>query len=81
LKIANCMLAAAALVLGASAASAQAGAGAAPGKPAGAQAPAPMVLNSIDATTKADPFPPVNPKYFTAATPTVETVESFLKQL
>ncbi len=26
-----------------------------------------------------DPFPPVNPKYFTAATPTVETVNSFLR--
>ncbi len=40
-----------------------------------------MVLNSIDSTPKADPFPPVNPKYFTATSPTVETVESFLKQL
>jgi protein-disulfide isomerase len=82
LKIVNCMLAAAVLVLGASAALAQAPAGAAPAaKPGAAQAPAPMVLNSIDATTKADPFPPVNPKYFTAASPSVETVESFLKQL
>jgi protein-disulfide isomerase len=29
----------------------------------------------------ADPFPPTNPRYFTAATPTVETVNSFLNQV
>jgi protein-disulfide isomerase len=29
----------------------------------------------------ADPFPPANPKYFTATTPTVETVNSFLHQV
>ena len=45
-----------------------------------AQAP-PLQINSMDATTKADPFPPVNPKFFTAASPTVDTVNSFLKQL
>ena len=44
-------------------------------------APAPLVLNSLDPTGKPDPFPPVNAKYFTAATPTVDTVNSFLKQL
>jgi protein-disulfide isomerase len=47
----------------------------------GTPAPAPLQMNSLDSTTKADPFPPVNPKYFTAATPTAETVNSFLKQL
>ncbi|MCU1323754.1 MAG: oxidoreductase [Acidobacteriaceae bacterium] len=49
-----------------------------------AQTPAnapPLQINSLDATTKADPFPPVNPKFFTAASPTVDTVNSFLKQL
>jgi protein-disulfide isomerase len=29
----------------------------------------------------ADPFPPVNPKFFTATTPSVDTVNAFLKQL
>ena len=88
MKIANYALAAAALVLGVSSvalAQAPAAPAAKPAtpaaKPAAPQAPAPMVLNSIDSTTKADPFPPVNPKYFTATTPTVDTVESFLKQL
>ncbi len=49
-----------------------------------AQAPAtaaPLQINSLDATAKADPFPPVNPKFFTAASPTVDTVNNFLKQL
>jgi protein-disulfide isomerase len=40
-----------------------------------------MPLNSLDQTTKADPFPPVNQKFFTAASPTVDTVNSFLKTL
>jgi protein-disulfide isomerase len=30
---------------------------------------------------KPDPFPPANPKYFTATTPTVDTVNAFLKAL
>jgi protein-disulfide isomerase len=65
------------------AAGAQTGAGAA--APAG-QAPAPkqgapLQLQNLDPTTKADPFPPVNPKYFTATTPTVDTVNGFLKAL
>jgi protein-disulfide isomerase len=38
-------------------------------------------MSSLDSQTKADPFPPVNPKYFTAATPTVDTVNGFLKSL
>lgn len=83
LKIANWTLAAAALVLGVSSvAVAQAPAAPPAAPPAAGSAPAPMVMNSLDQPSKpADPFPPVNPKYFTATTPTVETVQSFLKQL
>lgn len=33
------------------------------------------------AQTPADPFPAINPKFFTATTPTVDTVNGFLKQL
>ena len=33
------------------------------------------------AVAPVDPFPPVNSKYFTAASPTVETVNAFLRQL
>ena len=40
-----------------------------------------MQLNSLDQTTRPDPFPPVNQKFFTAASPTVDTVNSFLKTL
>jgi protein-disulfide isomerase len=54
--------------------------GAAPAAPTAKQ-PAPLVLSTLSPTGKADPFPPVNPKYFSAATPTVETVNSFLQQL
>jgi protein-disulfide isomerase len=32
-------------------------------------------------TTPANPFPPTNPKFFTATTPTLDTVNAFLKQL
>jgi protein-disulfide isomerase len=50
--------------------------------PAAAQRPqAPLQLNNLDPTTKADPFPAVNPKFFTAASPNVDTVNSFLKAL
>src|SRR5271170_2080860 len=31
--------------------------------------------------SKADPFPPANPKFFTASSPTVDTVNAFLKTL
>ena len=48
---------------------------------AGTPAPAPLQMSSLDSATKADPFPPVNPKYFTATTPTAATVDSFLKSL
>jgi protein-disulfide isomerase len=40
-----------------------------------------MQLQTLDPSSHPDPFPPVNPKFFTAATPTVETVNSFLKSL
>jgi protein-disulfide isomerase len=42
---------------------------------------APLQLHDMGQTPKADPFPPVNPKYFTAASPTVDTVNAFLKSL
>jgi protein-disulfide isomerase len=54
-----------------------------PAAPA-ANAPAqrvPLQLQSLDPATRADPFPPVNPKFFTATTPTVATVDSYLKAL
>jgi protein-disulfide isomerase len=58
----------------------------APAAPAkGAQAPAAQApalqLHSLTPETKADPFPPVNQKYFTASTPTVATVDSFLRAI
>jgi protein-disulfide isomerase len=50
--------------------------------PAAAQKPAvPLQLQSLGQETKADPFPPVNPKFFTANSPTVDTVNAFLKTL
>lgn len=54
----------------------------APVKAAPAAAPAPLQLQTLGqpAPTK-DPFPPVNPKFFTAASPTVATVDSFLRSL
>jgi protein-disulfide isomerase len=70
------------LLCAASASQAQAGA-AAPTQPASQAAPAPkpLQLQSLDPSSRPDPFPPVNPKFFTAATPTVDTVNSFLKAL
>jgi protein-disulfide isomerase len=71
-------------------AGAQTGTGAATQAPAAAQKPAtppapaaqkPLQLQNLDQTTKADPFPPVNPKFFTANSPTVDTVNAFLKTL
>ncbi|NYF80295.1 thioredoxin domain-containing protein [Granulicella arctica] len=57
---------------------AQAAAGA---KPAAAPA-APLQLQKLDdQKAPVDPFPAVNPKYFTATTPTVDTVNSFLRAL
>lgn len=46
-----------------------------------AQGAAPLRMESLNPTGKADPFPPVNPKFFTAPTPTVDTVNAFLKSL
>jgi len=62
---------------------------AAPAQAAPAQNPAapaekpaaPLQLHDMGQTPKADPFPPANPKYFTAASPTVDTVNAFLKSL
>jgi protein-disulfide isomerase len=47
-----------------------------PQKPA-----APLQLHDMGQTAKADPFPPVNPKFFTADSPSVDTVNAFLKSL
>ena len=41
----------------------------------------PLQLQSLDPSSRPDPFPPVNPKFFTATTPTVATVDAFLKAL
>ncbi len=38
-------------------------------------------LNDLGQMSKPDPFPAANPKYFTAASPTVDTVNAFLKAL
>ncbi|MEO6983536.1 MAG: thioredoxin domain-containing protein [Edaphobacter sp.] len=40
-----------------------------------------LQLQNLDPTVTRDPFPPANPKYFTATTPTVDTVNAFLKTL
>lgn len=55
----------------------------APASTAGSQKPAapPLQLQNLGEMTKADPFPPANPKFFTAPTPTVDTVNAFLKAL
>ncbi len=47
-----------------------------------ATAPAPLKLQKLgEQTAPVDPFPAVNPKFFTASTPTVATVNSFLRSL
>ena len=46
-----------------------------------APAPALQLQNLDPATVQKDPFPPVNAKYFTATSPTVDTVNTFLKAL
>lgn len=64
--------------------SAAAVAGAQTGTGTAAKAAAPstaLQLQSLDPTSKPDPFPPVNAKYFTATSPTVDTVNTFLKAL
>jgi protein-disulfide isomerase len=40
-----------------------------------------LKLYSLGAQTQADPFPPINPKYFTADSPSVSTVEGYLKAM
>lgn len=47
-------------------------------KPAGAQAARPLQLQTLDPGARPDPFPPLNKKYFTADTPTVATLDSYL---
>jgi protein-disulfide isomerase len=85
LKISNWILAVLAMALSVTAAArAQTGTGAAPVPPAAAaqQKPAaPLQLQDMGQTPKADPFPPVNQKFFTASSPTVDTVNAFLKAL
>jgi protein-disulfide isomerase len=87
LKISNWMLAGLATVLSVTAVAraqsgAQAGAAAQTPAPAPTQKPAaPLQLQTLGQTTKADPFPQPNPKFFTAASPTVDTVNAFLKAL
>ncbi len=83
MKISYLMLAGLALSV-ATVAGAQTGTGGATqqGAPATKAAPAPpLQLNSLDPSSRPDPFPPVNPKFFTASTPTVDTVNAFLKTL
>ena len=83
MKISSLMLVGLATALGVTVAGAQTGTTGAAQAPAKGAPPAtsPLQLNSLDPTSKADPFPPVNQKFFTAATPTVDTVNSFLKTI
>jgi protein-disulfide isomerase len=53
---------------------------AATGQAPAAAAP-PLKLYSLNSETQSDPFPPVNPKYFTANSPSVATVEGYLKTM
>ncbi len=79
MKITNWMLAGLASVLSVTAiAGAQTGTG---GTTQATPAPPQLQIHSLDPSSHPDPFPPVNPKYFTASTPTVDTVNSFLKAL
>jgi protein-disulfide isomerase len=90
LKIANWMMAGLAMALSVTAVAgaqtgAQAGAAQQTPAPAAAAAPqkpaAPLQLQNMGETTRPDPFPPVNPKFFTANSPSVDTVNAFLKAL
>jgi protein-disulfide isomerase len=55
---------------------------AAPPAAAPAQQPAaPLQLHNMGEPAQTDPFPPVNQKYFTADSPSVDTVNAFLKSL
>lgn len=79
MKISSYVLAGLASVLSVSAVAQTGAAAPQAAKPAAQQAP--LTLNSLNPSSHPDPFPPVNPKFFTAAAPTVDTVNSFLKQL
>jgi protein-disulfide isomerase len=70
------------------------GAGIAQDKPTAAPSPAvkapalkapvaatPLKLYSLNSDTQADPFPAVNPKFFTADSPSVATVDGYLRTL
>jgi protein-disulfide isomerase len=57
------------------------GAQPAPAATAPQQSTAPLQLQNMGQTPKADPFPQANPKYFTADSPTADTVNAFLKSL
>ena len=46
--------------------------------PAAKPAAPPLQLQSLDQQTQPDPFPPVDPKNFTADSPTVATVDAYL---
>ncbi len=79
MKITNWMLAGLASVLSVTAiAGAQTGTG---GTTQAAPAPPQLQIHSLDPSSHPDPFPPVDAKFFTATTPTVDTVNSFLKAL
>ena len=79
---------AAVLMVGTAAISGAQGTAAAPSTSPAATKPAeaaagrtPLKLQTLDQETRADPFPPVNPKFFTATTPNVATVDAYLKAL
>ncbi len=79
LKITNWMLAGLASVLSFTAiAGAQTSTS---GATSASPTPPQLQIHALDPSSHPDPFPPVNQKYFTAASPTVETVNSFLKAL
>jgi len=81
-KISNWMLAGLVTSLSVTAlAGAQMAGSSAQTAPAAQKAAAQPQLQSLGQETKADPFPPVNQKYFTASSPTVDTVNAFLKSL
>lgn len=51
------------------------------GTPAAAPAPQLHNLGQGAATAPVDPFPPINPKFFTAQSPTVDSVNAFLRAI
>jgi len=60
---------------------AQSGAAAGAGAKTAAPAPPLQLQNLGETSAPKDPFPPVNARYFTASSPTVDTVNIFLKAL